>query len=1256
MIHVCYSHRTEELLAALAERLAAEAAAGASPFEPVTLVVPNRNIEAYVKLGLAERRGIAANLDVQLLGDLLARLAMRAVPVARVVTVAQLEGHLLALLQESADGGDRALAPVREYLRAAGTAPEAIDRRRCQLAAELARLFDEYALSRAEMLAAWAAGRAVLADHAEDPSLADMEAWQRTLWVAIFGPAGILATRSTRQGVTWLALPDLVAAAAAQGFAGLTGEAVLTRNWQSAARGEAPGRALHVFGLSYMAPGYHRMLAALGRRWQVRIYTLNPCREFWEDVETQGELRRRLKREGRQASFPGRQEARQPGLALGDDPLGLDSDAEMLALRLWGRPGRENVRLLNQLTDGDFEGHFPPAAPTTLLGRLQEDILDRTARRVPDPALRADGSLTVLRCPGLRRELEVVAAEIWRLLRADPTLRLREVAVVVPEAQRDLYLSQVGAVFGEACGLPHSVIDLPLGGGHRLGEAALMLLALPTGALGRRELLPLLTHPSVMGRFPEASAAQWLRLADELGIVHGADHQDHAGTYIERDLLNWDQGLRRLCLGAVMTGPRAGDERPVRFGDQDYLPADLPPDAQGSALDFALLARSLIADARFAAGRDGAPRLRPLPEWLELVRGMLASYLVPADDDDDALLGRCLRALEELEDVEVVGRAGTAQPVSYLVAAELARRAFAGIGGARGQYLARGVQVASFVPMRAIPFRAVFVLGLGHGLYPAGARRGQLDLRQARRAAGDVAPRERDLYLFLETLLSARDRLVLSYVARDQLTGEALPPSSVLLELREILAEGYLDPRELARVFEAPAPPLRRHDDDLRLEAAPLARREQRARALGQSLRAALPGNTTAALDLRLLDRALPPATAALLAARLGSHRPPAAASSAAPRTLVVPLGAIRQFLEDPLQGSARFRLGLRELDDPAIALEHDEEVFESDGLGRTTLLREVMLDAILGAREPPAWSAIAAAHDRLALREELAGRMPTGLFQVAERGGHEAILRGWLAALQTLAGEGFAEREVTRFGAGPAALGGTAGLLGRDDATRACEPIALSVQGPGGGGETLAVQLVGRTELLLLRPVAASASKAGAPGTGSLVLTCRRDGDPRPKDRLRAFVDHLALSAAGLSAVGHEALVAWSCGGQHRVHRACFAPLAPERARAYLAALVTDMLTGARDAGGRPTGVHDYLLPCEAVFEAAARPGRDVVEEVERLRDTYFELPARPFSSVMGPVPEAAERHQPPPPAEAARMVQARFGLYFELLAGGPP
>ncbi len=390
------------------------------------------------------------------------------------------------------------------------------------------------------------------------------ERWQRALWLAIFaqplgqplaqpsGARGLLAELAARTGTPLLPLGELLLEAERRlDPAGL-------------------GRTLHVFGVSYVAESYHRMLALLGRHIDVRIYTLNPCREFWEDVDTAGEAARRSKRETRRL-FPTRREGRQPVLALDDDPFALAADAEVMALRLWGRPGRENIRLLNQQTDADFESRFrrnPAGGPPSLLHRLQDDILDRVARERPDPALTADGSIAVLPCPGLRRELEVVAAEIWRMVRADPSLRFNQIAVIVPEASKEAYLSQIGAVFGESHDLPWSGVDLPAGHGHGVGEITDVvgrLIDLPLGAFGRRELLPLLTHPAILSpaRFPGVAPGDWIGLCDELAIVHGADHRDHAGTYIDEDLFNWDQGVRRAALGALMTGPRSGDDAPV---------------------------------------------------------------------------------------------------------------------------------------------------------------------------------------------------------------------------------------------------------------------------------------------------------------------------------------------------------------------------------------------------------------------------------------------------------------------------------------------------------------------------------------------------------------------------------------------------------------------------------------------------------------------------------------------------------------------
>jgi exodeoxyribonuclease V gamma subunit len=65
MIELIYSNKTERLLGELARVLGEERANGAHPRDPVQLVVPNRNMETYVRLGLAQSLGVAVGWNRQ---------------------------------------------------------------------------------------------------------------------------------------------------------------------------------------------------------------------------------------------------------------------------------------------------------------------------------------------------------------------------------------------------------------------------------------------------------------------------------------------------------------------------------------------------------------------------------------------------------------------------------------------------------------------------------------------------------------------------------------------------------------------------------------------------------------------------------------------------------------------------------------------------------------------------------------------------------------------------------------------------------------------------------------------------------------------------------------------------------------------------------------------------------------------------------------------------------------------------------------
>ena len=133
----------------------------------------------------------------------------------------------------------------------------------------------------------------------------------------------------------------------------------------------------------------------------------------------------------------------------------------------------------------------------------------------------------------------------------------------------------------------------------------------------------------------------------------------------------------------------------------------------------------------------------------------------------------------------------TGRKVGYRIACESLRKSLEGWTETRGHYLADGVVVSPLLEMRSLPFRVVFLCGLGEGRFPAAGGPDPLDLTLANRSAGDVSPRERDKYLFLETLMCAHDQLYLSYVDRDAQTADPLEPSPVVNELmRHLAADG----------------------------------------------------------------------------------------------------------------------------------------------------------------------------------------------------------------------------------------------------------------------------------------------------------------------------------------------------------------------------------------------------------------------------------------------------------------------------------
>src|SRR6185436_4998648 len=372
--------------------------------------------------------------------------------------------------------------------------------------------------------------------------------------------------------------------------------------------------------------------------------------------------------------------------------------------------------------------------------------------------------------------------------------------------------------------------------------------------------------------------------------------------------------------------------------------------------------------------------IAPVAAHMDLLRRALASAIRPEGDEEQAVLRDCFVVLERIAEI-----APADLQVGFAVAAELVR---ARLGAARRHARSpHGVMIGSLAPLRALTFRTVFVVGLNERVFPSAEGFRALDLRAAARQPGDVTPREQDEYLFLETLLSARERLRLSYVARDAVTGEHKDPSSTVLALCDVLASGP-GGDELVRAITRPNPPLARHEDDAVCAVIPAAARERQAVALGRSLRSA--ADVIQLPDAGELGARLAPAAWAALAAPLG--RIPLTGRSDTHRRQIdtLTLTDLRRFLQCPLQGSVRVLLPMRSDDaaeDEAEAAFRERENLGDARMQTVPLLRDVFGRAI-DVRDTDD-DALAARYDAAMSALRLDGTLPSGVFGAVVRRQH---------------------------------------------------------------------------------------------------------------------------------------------------------------------------------------------------------------------------------------------------------------------------
>lgn len=726
MLRITFANRFETLRDALLDGIAE---APASPFVAEQVIVPSSALRRDLTLAIAERHGICANVEFAFLAQWLWRQIGRVVPAVAAETPFAAPVLAWRILQIFEDADFVAGFPrLQRYLRQADAVA------RFDFARKVAALFEQYLTYRPAWLAAWAAGRNVAMARASS-TVEEDQAWQAALWRAI---ATQLGMEREHPAARFLRKVEAIGP-------------------DARARFGLPDTA-HVFCPPTIPPLYLDLLRQLGHWVDLRLYVLNPCREYWFEIID----RRRL-----------------GYLAARGGAAWHETGNRLLAA--WGKQTQAHIDLLLENADAALvdDGGFIEAPATTMLARIQNAVLDLVelapASITPDAD---DRSVEIHVCHSLTRELEVLQDQLLALFAGPNPPRPCDILVVTPDLEAAAPL--VEAVFGNA---PHDrSIPYAISGRSRAtvnvpARALLALLALLSSRFPASAVFALLQQPIVGRRYGIAAddlvAIQtWMKAA---GIRWGIDarHREQQGLP-GLDRFSFDDGMQRLFLGYALPDKVA---RPWH----GLLPAGSVEGGDAQALG--LFARFVTDLTRLRADFTQA---KPPALWMRRLFETLDTFLAAADTEVDTEiddLGEVRDTIRELHDNMV--RGGVTAPVPL----EVIRAALEALldDPARGGVPTGSVTFSSISSLRNLPFRVICAIGLNDGAFPSTARPLEFDLMALSPQRGDRQRRSDERNQFLDLLLAARERLYLSYTGRGIRDNAPLPASVLVSELIETL-------------------------------------------------------------------------------------------------------------------------------------------------------------------------------------------------------------------------------------------------------------------------------------------------------------------------------------------------------------------------------------------------------------------------------------------------------------------------------------
>ena len=605
--------------------------------------------------------------------------------------------------------------------------------KKLSLAMKVADLFDQYQVYRPKEVEEWNIGKAV-GDN-------DLQ-WQAFLWQRLqlhYGNSFTDRTKITRQILDALQHEE-------------------NRN-----RLKETMPQIYFFGLAIITPYYLELFRQISEIVTVNFYLNNPAPDtYWMDQVTEKAMVKILHRDKRRTP---------EHFHLGND-----------LLLNWGKVIKDSFWLLfnndSFLNVYDDSYSDPPQHNNTILKKIQTDIYNNARgedrQELYWKEIESDESITIQTAYTPAREVEVLYNHLVHLIdKREEKLAPRDILVMVNDIDR--YAPFIRAVFDNApYRFPYHIADESVEQGNTIFSAIHQILDITEDSFTSETIAELLDNKYIRSRF-DITQPELIRKALKEANIRFGWRGDSAN---DTRYFSWEYGLKRLLLGVCISGSPLLEE----YGEAIEPVDAFEGDASLEIVRFIHFVRSL---RKYIYRNE---EHKTLAEWMTYLKTMVEEMIFEAVEQEDDDYHLFIKYTERLE--------GDASLASIPVSFEAFRKGFVdrmSTEKRKHSFIRGGVTFCSFIPMRSVPFKVVAMLGLDYDKFPRKEKQISFSLFQKKQEKGDRNVKENDKHLFLETLLSARDYLYLSYIGRDMKDGAELPPSMMVEELIDYVVKGVHD-------------------------------------------------------------------------------------------------------------------------------------------------------------------------------------------------------------------------------------------------------------------------------------------------------------------------------------------------------------------------------------------------------------------------------------------------------------------------------